>query len=78
MRSLLVTRIAFLIPSDVMKLGIIATLAIGTLVFGLQKTKDLPGTDRIGQLIEQIEKEDARTAYHADMAPTYCRLFGEC
>lgn len=79
MRSLLSTRISYLIPSDVVKLGFIATLVIfAVVVLGLEKTKDLPRTDRIGQLIEQIEKEGARDAYHASRAPTYCRLFGEC
>lgn len=79
MRSLLVTRISYLTHNDLVKLGVTATLIICAIVlFGLEKTKDLPRTDRIGQLIEQIEVEEARDAYHASMGPTYCRLFGEC
>ena len=56
-----------------------AALAICALaLFGLEKTNDLPGTDRIGQLIVQIDAEEARDAYHASMAPTYCRVLREC
>lgn len=67
MRSLLSTR------------AICVTLAVCALVvFGLEKTNDLPRTDRIGQLIVQIEAEEARDAYHASMVPTYCRVLREC
>lgn len=77
MRSLLSR--SRLTQSQIMKLGAGAVVIIMALVvFGIEKTEDLPRTDRIGQLIEQIEAEEARTAYHAEMAPTYCRLFGEC
>lgn len=56
----------------------IAAVIVTFCFVGLAMTSDLPRTDGIGQLIVKIEQEEARDAYHADMAPTYCRVFGEC
>lgn len=58
-------------------LSIVAVIVTFCFV-GLTMTNDLPRTDGIGQLIKKIDQEEARDAYHADMAPTYCRVFGEC